>query len=220
MSLYSLCVESMYLIDCVHRCIEAMAKFVTPFLDMLGEATGWKVSLFAGGPEPADDGRLNLIRYVSFLFLRVFRKPTFHCSVHSGTTKGDVPMNFAAAERASYKEMLVPIFADFLRKCYSELLPLVSTYTVLNVGQALMTVEIVHSRNRMALCRYQHLPWSWMVSGWIQLPSVTTRYPCRLPKLPLPTHQLFYHRRLLWLRLRKNQPPCLTLTTRHWNLRT
>ena len=44
-----------------------MSKFVAPFLDMLGEATGLKVSLFAGGPEPADGGRLNLIRYDPFL---------------------------------------------------------------------------------------------------------------------------------------------------------
>ena len=50
----------------------------------------------------------------------MLQKPIFYYSVHSGTTKGDVPMNFAAAERACYKEMIVPIFADFLRKCYSK----------------------------------------------------------------------------------------------------
>jgi len=108
-----------YLITHINRCIEAMPRFVAPFLDMLGEATGLKVSLFAGGPEPANGGRLNLIRYDLFP-LRTFWKLTFCCSVHSGTTKGDVPMNFAALERVRYKELIVPIFADFLRKCYSE----------------------------------------------------------------------------------------------------
>jgi len=39
---------------------------------MLVEATGWKMSLFAGGPEPADEGRLKVFRYVSFNLLPKF----------------------------------------------------------------------------------------------------------------------------------------------------
>jgi len=35
---------------------------------MIVEATGWRVSLFAGGPEPADEGHLNVIRYVSLTY--------------------------------------------------------------------------------------------------------------------------------------------------------
>jgi hypothetical protein len=41
----------------------------------------------------------------------------FH-SVHSGTTNGDVKMNFGRAERLRYKKFIVPIYGSFLQKCY------------------------------------------------------------------------------------------------------
>ena len=44
------------------RAIEAIARFVQPVLEGIFLRTGWPVSLFAGGPEPADGGRLNLVR--------------------------------------------------------------------------------------------------------------------------------------------------------------
>ena len=40
-------------------------------------------------------------------------------SVHSGKTRGDVPLKFPAADRARYKQV-VANFSDFLRKCYSK----------------------------------------------------------------------------------------------------
>ncbi len=33
-----------------------------PILDGIAERTGWKLSLVAGGPEPANMGRLNVLR--------------------------------------------------------------------------------------------------------------------------------------------------------------
>ena len=47
-------------------CIQALTLFVTPILDLICEATGWKASLIAGGPEPAHAGRLNVLWYVPF----------------------------------------------------------------------------------------------------------------------------------------------------------
>ncbi|KAF8971656.1 hypothetical protein BDZ97DRAFT_1650694 [Flammula alnicola] len=82
------------------RCIMGLVRFAQPILDMICEATGWKATLIAGGPEPAHDGRLNVI------------------SIHSGTTTGDIPMNFGCAERMRYKEYFVPIYGSFLQKCY------------------------------------------------------------------------------------------------------
>jgi hypothetical protein len=41
-----------------------------PILDGVCAATGWKATFIAGGPEPADDGRINILRYV--VFLRIF----------------------------------------------------------------------------------------------------------------------------------------------------
>ena len=35
-----------------------------PILDLISEYSGWKLTLLAGGPEPADAGRLNMVRYV------------------------------------------------------------------------------------------------------------------------------------------------------------
>ncbi|PPQ81291.1 hypothetical protein CVT26_015193, partial [Gymnopilus dilepis] len=62
------------------RCILGLIQFVQPILDLICEATGWKASCIAGGPEPAHGGKLNII------------------SIHSGTTSGDVPLDFAVEE--------------------------------------------------------------------------------------------------------------------------
>lgn len=51
-------------IDLGSRCIQGLVRVAQPFLDMICKATGWKASLIAGGPEPAHEGRLNIIRYV------------------------------------------------------------------------------------------------------------------------------------------------------------
>lgn len=40
-----------------------------PILNLACEHTGMKATLLFGGPEPADGGRLNVIRYVFFLLL-------------------------------------------------------------------------------------------------------------------------------------------------------
>ncbi|KAF8202529.1 hypothetical protein BJ912DRAFT_842680, partial [Pholiota molesta] len=83
------------------RCIYGLVKFMQPILDLVCEATGWSATLMTGGPEPAHGGRLNVI------------------SIHSGTTSGDVKMNFGRAERLRYKNVVVPIYGQFLQKCYS-----------------------------------------------------------------------------------------------------
>ncbi|KAF8201854.1 hypothetical protein BJ912DRAFT_843261, partial [Pholiota molesta] len=83
------------------RVIGGLPKVAQPILDMIADYTGWKVTLIAGGPEPADSGRLNMI------------------SMHSGTTSGLTPMNFGRSERGPYKTFLVPVFANFLKKCYT-----------------------------------------------------------------------------------------------------
>ncbi|KAF8157506.1 hypothetical protein BJ912DRAFT_866974 [Pholiota molesta] len=86
------------------RCIQGLVRFTQPILDSICAATGWKATLIVGGPEPAEDGRLNILRQV----------------IHSGTTTGDVKLNFGRAERERYKKYLVPIFGSFLQKCYSD----------------------------------------------------------------------------------------------------
>ncbi|KAF8954792.1 hypothetical protein BDZ97DRAFT_1675759 [Flammula alnicola] len=83
------------------RCIQGLVRFTQPILDMICDVTGWKATLIAGGPEPAQDGQLNII------------------SIHSGTTTGDVKMNFGRAERERYKKSIIPIYGSFLRKCYT-----------------------------------------------------------------------------------------------------
>ncbi|KAF9471309.1 hypothetical protein BDN70DRAFT_939042 [Pholiota conissans] len=83
------------------RVINALPRFAQPILDLISDYTGWKVTLIAGGPEPADNGRLNMV------------------SMHSGTTTGYVTMNFGRSERGSYKKFVVPVFANFLKKCYT-----------------------------------------------------------------------------------------------------
>lgn len=47
--------------------------------------------------------------------------PILSTSFHSGVTSGPVPVNFGQSARASYKESFIPMFSQFLQKCYSEL---------------------------------------------------------------------------------------------------
>jgi hypothetical protein len=54
-----------YLLSC--RSIQGLVRFTQPILDLICEATGWKCSLIAGGPEPAHGGQLNIIRCVLIL---------------------------------------------------------------------------------------------------------------------------------------------------------
>lgn len=46
------------------RCIEGVSGIVQPILDVICAYTGMKATLLVGGPEPADGGRINVIRYV------------------------------------------------------------------------------------------------------------------------------------------------------------
>lgn len=57
---------SFALTDLCFRCIGRLSGFAQPFLDLICEHTGMKATLLVGGPEPADGGRLNIIRYVIF----------------------------------------------------------------------------------------------------------------------------------------------------------
>ncbi|KAK7015546.1 SERTA domain-containing protein 3 [Paramarasmius palmivorus] len=83
------------------RAIESLASTLQPILDLVHEATGWNVTVMAGGPEPADAGRLNIM------------------SIHAGLTADPTPMNFGAANRAMYKKFVLPVFGNFLMKCFS-----------------------------------------------------------------------------------------------------
>ncbi|KAF9472053.1 hypothetical protein BDN70DRAFT_819199 [Pholiota conissans] len=83
------------------RVLAGLPNFVQPMLDLITDHSGWKATLIAGGPEPADHGRLNIM------------------SFHSGETSGNVKMNFGRAERRAYKDYVVPIFGSFLKKCYT-----------------------------------------------------------------------------------------------------
>ncbi|KAF9522755.1 hypothetical protein CPB83DRAFT_899379 [Crepidotus variabilis] len=81
--------------------INRLPAFAQPILDLMAEYTGWKMTLVAGGPEPADNGRLNVV------------------SIHSGVVKGTIKQNFGQSEWRLYKEFVVPVFAHFLKKCYT-----------------------------------------------------------------------------------------------------
>lgn len=102
----------------LYRVINCLPKFIEPLLDLIADHTGWNISVIAGGPEPADGGRLNIIRYVvcSLHFIPALIYITL--SIHSGVTSGSVKMNYGRSERVAYKEHIVPSFGRFLTKCY------------------------------------------------------------------------------------------------------
>ena len=54
----------LFYLNFTRRAIDNLTDFVQPVLDGICAATGWKATLIAGGPEPAHQGRLNVIRYL------------------------------------------------------------------------------------------------------------------------------------------------------------
>ncbi|KAK7019679.1 SERTA domain-containing protein 3 [Paramarasmius palmivorus] len=83
------------------QAIDRITTFLTPILEGLNEATGWNFSLFGGGPEPIDAGRLNTV------------------AMHIGKTAGPVPMTFGAMFRPQIKKNFNGMFGVFLKKCFS-----------------------------------------------------------------------------------------------------
>ncbi|PPR04509.1 hypothetical protein CVT24_013115 [Panaeolus cyanescens] len=83
------------------HCISNLPAVVQPLLDLISQATGWKVTMLAGGPCPSRDGRMSMV------------------SLHSGTTNGEIPMTFGKFESVRYRKYITPMFTNFLRNCYS-----------------------------------------------------------------------------------------------------
>ncbi|KAK7024587.1 SERTA domain-containing protein 3 [Paramarasmius palmivorus] len=82
-------------------CITRLPAFVQPILDGIRDATGMHCTLIVGGPEPADMGRLNMV------------------SFHSGETLSLPALNFGAACQEGYRNLLIPLYGSYLRKCFT-----------------------------------------------------------------------------------------------------
>ena len=95
-----------------------MSNFAQPIIDLLADHSRWSVTLIAGGPQPADAGRLHMVRCALLRFSACLPDDSLKYSVHSGATSGAVQMNFGRSERVAYKEVVIPLFSRFLRKCY------------------------------------------------------------------------------------------------------
>ncbi|SJL08344.1 uncharacterized protein ARMOST_11707 [Armillaria ostoyae] len=85
----------------IQRCLENLLNVVQPFIEMIMEATGCLVMCIVGGPQPADRGRL----HISFF--------------HASRTLRMVKQNFVQAERVNYWTYLVPMFGNFLKRCFT-----------------------------------------------------------------------------------------------------
>lgn len=57
---------------CSFSVIAALPTILEPIFDLLAEYTGWRFSGIAGGPEPADGGRLNMIMYVQYYLFKIY----------------------------------------------------------------------------------------------------------------------------------------------------
>ncbi|SJL18893.1 uncharacterized protein ARMOST_22495 [Armillaria ostoyae] len=86
----------------MQRCQESLSSVVQPFIEMIGEVTGCVVTCIIGGPQPADGGHLHVSSYVNFF----------------AYTLGTVKQNFVQAERVNYQKYLVPMFGNFLKRCF------------------------------------------------------------------------------------------------------
>ncbi|PPQ96210.1 hypothetical protein CVT26_005615 [Gymnopilus dilepis] len=81
--------------------ILALVRVAKAVVDCIEKTTGWKATLIAGGPEPAREGRINIM------------------SIHAGKTSGEARMDFVGALGPRYPEEFVSCFRDFLDMCYS-----------------------------------------------------------------------------------------------------
>ncbi|KAK0456977.1 hypothetical protein EV421DRAFT_1688622, partial [Armillaria borealis] len=82
------------------RCIDRLAGFIQPILEIVAKHTKGKVFMLWGGPEPGDGGHLNLM------------------SLCTGKTSGPGGQNFVNSKKALYDKVLVPMYGHFLRKCF------------------------------------------------------------------------------------------------------
>ncbi|PPQ76153.1 hypothetical protein CVT24_006578 [Panaeolus cyanescens] len=83
------------------QCIDDLNRVVLPMLDAICAATGWTASFIAGGPEPKQGGQLSM---------KV---------LHSGTTSGETKLDWGRAEHEELPKVVYPLFAKFLKKCYT-----------------------------------------------------------------------------------------------------
>ncbi|KAL0578105.1 SERTA domain-containing protein 3 [Marasmius crinis-equi] len=84
------------------RAIEDLPTWAVPFLEGIRGITGMNVSLFAGGPVPADGGDINVM------------------GIHCGNTSESTPKTFGVVHRENLQKFFVPIFGDFCRKTFSK----------------------------------------------------------------------------------------------------
>lgn len=101
------------------RCIEGLIRLGQPIIEAMAEATGMNIALYAGGPEPANGGRLSIIRYVSIssIFQGLICVTS---SLYASTNNSEDPLNFGQAERADIVKHIFPIFSRFLRNSFSK----------------------------------------------------------------------------------------------------
>ncbi|KAL0569849.1 SERTA domain-containing protein 3 [Marasmius crinis-equi] len=84
------------------RALEELPTWVLPLLEGIRAITGMNVSLFAGGPVPADNGNINIM------------------GIHCGTTKDTPPKTFGVVHQSNLQKFFVPMFGDFCRKTFSQ----------------------------------------------------------------------------------------------------
>ncbi len=108
-----------HLLSTPSRCIDHLAGLVQPILEIVAKHTKGKVFMLWGGPEPADSGHLNLMRYLSFLF-HLFSYTERCYSLCAGKMLGPGGQNFINSEKALYDRLLVPMYGQFLWKCFRE----------------------------------------------------------------------------------------------------
>ncbi|PBK83698.1 hypothetical protein ARMGADRAFT_1089138 [Armillaria gallica] len=85
----------------LQSCLERLPSIVKPLIDIIVEETGCPVSIYVGGPQPADGGCLHI------------------ASFHGGKTLGMVKQNFIEAEQANMKHYILPVYSNFLKRCFT-----------------------------------------------------------------------------------------------------
>lgn len=105
------------------RCIDALPVFIQPILDGICALTGGTATFMWGGPEPKDQGHLNIVQYVSVSRIYLFPEPSnFTTSCHSGKTIPKMGLKeqvFSESEQGIWEQQIIPAYSNFLRKCFS-----------------------------------------------------------------------------------------------------
>ena len=102
----------------ITRALDGLPNLLGPLLEGIGKSLKMHVSVFIGGPEPIQQGKINAITLVYFYLMKpIMELTTIDFSLHYGNNKAAVPKVWALADVEKFS-VVKNAFLEFLSTCY------------------------------------------------------------------------------------------------------